>query len=642
MTEPLWTPSAERIAASGLTRYAESLAERGIGPFASYADLHHWSVTERAAFWRSIWEFGGVLGDRGPRDVTSPDDAMPGTRFFPDGWLNFAENLIERGRDSDVAIIATGEGVEDRVITRAELRSRVDAVAGWLLDQGVKPGDRIAAVMPNLPETIIAALATAKVGGIWSSCSPDFGMQGILDRFEQIQPTILIGVDGYRYGGKTFDVRDKLEAVHAALTTVKRVVMVSYLGEPPAQSWIPWADVTSDGCEYLPLRFDHPLYILFSSGTTGQPKCIVHGAGGTLLQHLKEHQLHADVAPGDRVLYFTTCGWMMWNWLVSALASDATVVLYEGNPAYPGPEVLVDIAQRHRVTLLGVSAGWINAVRQAGLSPASSHDLGALKSICSTGSPLSPEGFAYVYTSIKADVQLASISGGTDIVSCFVLGNPTAPVYMGEIQCAGLGMAVDVADENAESLPPGEKGELVCRAPFPSMPVAFWNDSDGSRYRGAYFEHFPGIWHHGDFAEKTEHGGFIIHGRSDATLNPGGVRIGTAELYRVLERVPEIADAAAIGAQVDGEVRIVLFVVTEDDVELDAELAKLIRTRLRSEASPRHVPRDIFAIPAIPKTRTGKTAELALKTWIEGGSIRNRTALVDANLFDTDPPALSP
>ncbi|MBV61946.1 MAG: acetoacetate--CoA ligase [Nevskiales bacterium] len=641
MIQPLWTPSAERIANSGLTRFGDWLRADGQPVQADYEALHRWSTRHRGAFWRSIWRFADVIGEPGERDVTVPEDKLPDTRFFPDARLNFAENLIERGRDSDLAIIATGEGVPDREMTRAELRMWVDRVAGWLQDQGVVAGDRVVAVMPNLPETLVAALAAAKIGAVWSSCSPDFGMQGILDRFEQIRPTVLIAVDGYRYGGKVFDVREKLEAVRAALTTLKRVVMVAYLGETPPPGWLDWAELESEGCDYQPLPFDHPLYILFSSGTTGQPKCIVHGAGGTLLQHLKEHQLHSDIAAGDRVLYFTTCGWMMWNWLVSVLASEATAVLYEGSPAFPETGVLFDVAERHRVGLLGVSAGWINAVRQSGLRPVDSHDLSPLKTICSTGSPLSPEGFAYVYEAIKPDVQLASISGGTDIVSCFVLGNPTAPVFEGQIQCAGLGMDVDVADEQGRSLPPGEKGELVCRSPFPSMPVGFWNDPDGERYRAAYFEHFPGVWHHGDFAEKTEQGGFIIHGRSDATLNPGGVRIGTAELYRVLERMGQINEAAAIGAAVDGDVRIVLFVVTRDGT-LDDELARAIRTRLRSEASPRHVPRDIFAVDAIPKTRTGKTAELALKTWIEGGVVRNRNALVGAELFNTQPPALSP
>ncbi|MEN8820502.1 MAG: acetoacetate--CoA ligase [Abyssibacter sp.] len=640
MTEPLWIPSAERIAGSGLTKYVDWLQAADNPAHADYAALHQWSTRHRGAFWRSIWQFADVIGEPGSRDTTVPEDRLPETRFFPDARLNFAENLIERGRDSDLAMIVTGEGVPDRDMTRAELRMRVDAVAGWLQAQGVVAGDRVAAVMPNLPETVIAALAAAKIGAVWSSCSPDFGMQGILDRFEQIRPTVLFAVDGYRYGGKLFDVRDKLEAVRAALTTLKRVVMVSYLGESPPSGWLAWDALESDGCAYQPLPFDHPLYILFSSGTTGQPKCIVHGAGGTLLQHLKEHQLHSDIAPGDRVLYFTTCGWMMWNWLVSVLASSATVVLYEGSPASPQTDVLFDIAQRHRVSLLGVSAGWINAVRKSGIRPADRYDLSALKTICSTGSPLSPEGFAYVYEAIKQDVQLASISGGTDIVSCFVLGNPTAAVYQGQIQCAGLGMDVDVADESGASCPPGHKGELVCRSPFPSMPVAFWNDPDGTRYRAAYFERFAGIWHHGDFAETTPEGGYIIHGRSDATLNPGGVRIGTAELYRVLERMPKIAEAAAIGADVDGEVRIVLFVVLSQGALNDA-LAQDIRRRLRSEASPRHVPRDIFAVSSIPKTRTGKTAELALKTWIEGGVVRNRNALVGAELFDTRPPALS-
>ena len=608
--------------------------------------MHQWSLDEPAAFWRAVWDFTEIQGDPGSIVCDDPS-ALPGCRWFPNATLNFAENLLRFADDSE-ALVEIGESNGRRALTYGQLREQVAQIAGWMREHNIQPGDRVAGFMPNCIETVVAMLATTSLGAVWSSCSPDFGKQGALDRFDQIAPRLLFTADGYVYNGKNCDSLARAGDIARAIPEIEHVVVVPKLASQPAlggiEAAVSWGSCLSGDIPALrfePRSFNDPLFILYSSGTTGVPKCIVHGVGGTLIQHAKEHALHADISRNDRFFYFTTCGWMMWNWLVSVLASEATAVLYEGSPAFPETGVLFDVAERHRVGLLGVSAGWINAVRQSGLRPVDSHDLSPLKTICSTGSPLSPEGFAYVYEAIKPDVQLASISGGTDIVSCFVLGNPTAPVFEGQIQCAGLGMDVDVADEQGRSLPPGEKGELVCRSPFPSMPVGFWNDPDGERYRAAYFEHFPGVWHHGDFAEKTEQGGFIIHGRSDATLNPGGVRIGTAELYRVLERMSQINEAAAIGAAVDGDVRIVLFVVTRDGT-LDDELARAIRTRLRSEASPRHVPRDIFAVDAIPKTRTGKTAELALKTWIEGRVVRNRNALVGAELFDTPPPALSP
>ena len=641
MTTPLWQPAAARIDSANICRFARHHAgiDLTADPSAGYAALHAWSVTERGAFWRAVWDDAGVIGERGPRAQTAPDDAMPGTRFFPDAQLNFAENLLAPGEPDELALIAVNEAGQRVTLNRAELRAEVDRIVGWLAAQGVQAGDRVAAVLPNVPETVIAALASAKLGAVWSSCSPDFGTAGILDRFAQIAPTVLIGVSAYCYGGKVFDVRDKLAEVRAALPSVGAAAMVEGGGTACAEGWTAWADCGGESATaYAQLPFDHPVYILFSSGTTGQPKCIVHGAGGTLLQHIKEHRLHSDMRAGDRVCYFTTCGWMMWNWLVTALQTRAAVVLYDGNPAWPTLTALFDVCDTEGLSFLGVSAGLINALRQAELRPCDSHGLDTLRSLASTGSPLSREGFAYVHEAIKPDLHLASISGGTDIVSCFVLGNPTMPVHSGEIQCAGLGMAVDVFSEAGAALPVGEKGELVCTAPFPSMPVAFWADSDGARYRGAYFEHFDNIWHHGDFAQKTERGGFIIHGRSDATLNPGGVRIGTAEIYRVVERVSAVSDSAVVGMQASEEVQVVLLVVAP--AGLDDDLRQTLRKRIRAEASPRHVPAHIVAVEAIPKTRTGKIPELAIKAWLEGGEIKNRNALVDAQVLDQAPPVL--
>ena len=639
MSKALWQPSAEQIERAQITDFARRFAgiDLSDNPADAYRRLHAWSVEQRGTFWSAVWDTAGIVGDRGERTSSEPSDAMPGTRFFPDARLNFADNLLAPGEDEELAIIAAGEEGGRRELSRGTLRADVDRLAAWLAAQGVGVGDRVAAVLPNLPETVIAALATAKLGAVWSSCSPDFGVAGILDRFQQIKPTVLIGVGGYRYGGKAFDVRDKLGEVRAALPTVKAAALVRGAAQAGLDGWTDWDDCVADiDTDFAQLPFDHPLYILFSSGTTGQPKCIVHGAGGTLLQHAKEHRLHSDIRPGDRVCYFTTCGWMMWNWLISALQARAALVLYDGNPAWPARTALFDLADAVGLTFLGVSAGLINALRQGGDAPIRSHDLGTLRSIASTGSPLSHEAFAYVYDGIKADVHLASISGGTDIVSCFVLGNPTLPVHAGQIQCAGLGMAVAVWGDDGEPLPPGQKGELVCTAPFPSMPVGFWNDADGARYRAAYFEHFDNVWHHGDFAEATPQGGVIIHGRSDATLNPGGVRIGTAEIYRVVERIEAVTDAAVVGVQAGDDVQVVLLVVAPGG--LDEALVDTLRRRIRAEASPRHVPARIHAVPAVPKTRTGKIPELALKAWLEGRPVKNRNALVDAQVLDTEPP----
>lgn len=638
----LWQPSPEQVEQAQLTVFARKHAgiDLAADPLAGYAKLHAWSVNKPGQFWSAIWDDAQVIGLRGKRAQSEPVDAMPGTRFFPDARLNFAENLLTPGDDSDVAIIAVNEAGQREQWTRGQLRAEVDRIAGWLAEQGVQAGDRVAAVMPNVPATVIAALASAKLGAVWSSCSPDFGVAGILDRFAQIEPTVLFAVSGYNYGGKAFDVRDKLAEVHAALPSLRAACMLPGSGFEPPSGWTAWAICNgAQATDYTQLPFDHPLYILFSSGTTGQPKCIVHGAGGTLLQHIKEHRLHSDIRAGDRVCYFTTCGWMMWNWLVSALQARAAIVLYDGNPAWPSLTTLFDVCDAEGLSFLGVSAGLINALRQAGEAPKRSHSLATLRSIASTGSPLSHEGFAYVYDGIKSDLHLASISGGTDIVSCFVLGNPTLPVHSGEIQCAGLGMAVEVVDEDARPVPTGEKGELVCTAPFPSMPIGFWADSDGSRYQSAYFDRFENIWHHGDFAEKTPTSGIIIHGRSDATLNPGGVRIGTAEIYRVVERVDGITDSVVVGVQAGDDVQVVLLVVVP--AGLSDELITTLRSRIRKEASPRHVPAHIKAIAAVPKTRTGKIPELAIKAWLEGRPVKNRNALMDAQVLDEAPPRLA-
>ena len=637
---PLWTPSAERIAAAPLTAFAAEAGKRTGRQFSRYADLHAWSVDDREAFWDLVWDFCGVIGDKGGR-VLADGDKMPGAKFFPDAQLNFAQNLL-RGSGHGEAIVFRGEDKVERRLSWDELSTLVSQLQQLFVSLGIKKGDRIAAMMPNMPETVAAMLATASIGAVWSSCSPDFGEQGVLDRFGQIEPKLFIAPDGYWYAGKHIEVGAKVTAVAAKLTSATKVLVVDYLGTAmDVASGIAKAEALDDALApfaakavtFEPLPFDHPLYILFSSGTTGIPKCIVHSAGGTLLQHLKELRLHASLMPGDRFFYFTTCGWMMWNWLVSGLATEATLLLYDGSPFHPNGNVLFDFADAEKMTYFGTSAKFIDSVRKAGLKPIDSHDLSTVRTLSSTGSPLSPEDFQFVYDGIKKDVHLASISGGTDIVSCFVLGVPTEPVWTGEIQGAGLGMAVDVWDDQGKPVRQ-EKGELVCTKAFPSMPVGFWNDANGAKYHAAYFDRFDNVWCHGDFAEWTGHGGLIIHGRSDATLNPGGVRIGTAEIYNQVEQLPEILEALCIGQDWDGDVRVVLFVRLAAGVALDEELEKRIRTKIRTGASPRHVPAKIVAVTDIPRTKSGKITELAVRDIVHGRPVKNKEALANPEALD--------
>ena len=647
-TPPLWTPSAETISTAPLTAFIAAAATASGRPIAGYDALHAWSVDDREAFWTLVWDWCGIVGEQGGR-VLENGDRMPGARFFPDAKLNFAENLMKKSGGGD-AIVFRGEDKVERRLSWDELRALVSRMQQLFRAHGIRPGDRIAAMMPNMPETVAAMLAAASLGAIWSSCSPDFGEQGVLDRFGQIEPALFIAPDGYWYAGKRIDVADKIAAVVAKIPSIRAAFVVDYLGnaeeaaargertETLAAALAPF-EAAPLAFERLP--FDHPLYILYSSGTTGIPKCIVHGAGGTLLQHVKEHRLHAGIGDGDRFFYFTTCGWMMWNWLVTGLASGATLLLYDGSPFHPDGNVVFDYAQAEKMTYFGTSAKFIDAVRKSGLKPIDTHDLSSVRVISSTGSPLAPENFRFVYDGIKRDVHLASISGGTDIVSCFVLGVPVKPVHVGEIQGAGLGMAVDVLDDDGRPVR-GEKGELVCTRAFPSMPLMFWNDADGAKYHAAYFERFDNIWCHGDFAEWTAHGGIVIHGRSDATLNPGGVRIGTAEIYNQVERMEEIAEAICIGQDWDGDVRVVLFVRLAAGVALDEALEKKIRTRIRTGASPRHVPARIVAVADIPRTKSGKITELAVRDVVHGRAVKNKEALVNPEALDLyrDLPAL--
>ncbi|WP_428263846.1 acetoacetate--CoA ligase [Haliangium sp.] len=642
MSEPLWQPSDERIARANLTAFMQRVeADWGVS-VGDYASLYAWSIEHIDRFWSSMWDFAGVVGERGSGPVVVAPERMPGARFFPEAKLNFAENLLAGAGDGD-AIVFRGEDGRVSRLSRDQLRARVAGLARALAGDGVGPGDRVAGFMPNLPETVIGMLAVASLGAVWSSCSPDFGVRGVLDRFGQIEPKVLLCADGYHYAGKAIGSLARVAEFSRALPSLERVVVVGYLDPTPALDELAGLPATRMS-EYAPagpgadiafarLGFDHPLYIMYSSGTTGKPKCIVHGAGGTLLQHLKEHQLLCDVRPGDRVFYFTTCGWMMWNWLVSGLASGATLLLYDGSPAHPNLDVLFDFVDGEGGTLFGTSAKFIDALAKAERRPGQAFGLQALRAITSTGSPLSPEGFDFVYEHIKADVCLSSISGGTDIIGCFVGGNPIGPVYRGEIQARCLGMAVEVWDDAGQPVRE-QKGELVCTRPFPSMPVGFWNDPDQARYRGAYFERFPGVWCHGDFAELTEHDGMIIYGRSDATLNPGGVRIGTAEIYRQVEQLPEVQESIVIGQDWDGDVRVVLFVKLRPGSELDDALVGRIKQKIRAGASPRHVPAKVLAVADIPRTKSGKITELAVREVVHGRVIKNREALANPEALE--------
>ena len=636
MTEsPLWQPSNQRIEAARLTQLRRLAEARSGRRFESYADLHAWSIEDRPAFWGLVWDFCGVIA-RQRGDAVLQDDRLPGARWFPDARLNFAENLLRR-RDDAVAVVFRNEAGARRTLTWASLHLEVARAAAALRAAGVGPGDRIAGFVPNVPETLVAMLAATSLGAIWSSCSPDFGSGGVVDRFGQIEPRVLVGVDGYVYGGRRLETLTRLREILAELPTVERCVVLPYLDDAPEVSQVPravtWPDFLAphaavDEIGFASLPFDHPLYILYSSGTTGKPKCIVHGAGGTLLQHLKEHRLHVDLGADDRLFYFTTCGWMMWNWLVSALASETSLLLYDGSPSHPDPGALFRMADEEDVTVFGTSAKFLDAVAKSGTVPASECSFAKVRTLLSTGSPLAPEGFDFVYRKIKSDLQLASISGGTDIVSCFVLGNPTAPVWRGEIQCPALGMKVEVFDEKGE--PAGDvPGELVCTKAFPSVPIGFWNDAGDERFHVAYFERYPGVWHHGDWIRETEHGGYVITGRSDAVLNPGGVRIGTSEIYRAVESLDEVLEAIAVGQEWEGDVRIVLFVVLREDVCLDDALVEDIRASIREKASPRHVPARVLAVDDIPRTRSGKITELAVRDVVHGRPVKNVEALAN-------------
>jgi len=637
----LWEPSEQKIADANMTAFMAWISERESLDLIDFASFYGWSVDQSETFWRAIWEWSGIIGE-GPGEVTLQDgDRMPGASFFPEAKLNFAENLLRRRDDTD-AIVFRAEDKVERRLSHRELYDLVARLATALRDEGVKAGDRVAGFMPNMPETVIAMLATASIGAIWSSCSPDFGHEGVLDRFGQIEPKVLLVPDGYYYGGKTHPVLERVKAFAAELPTVERIVVCPLLGDGTEPldfdaravwlgDYLSAPPVNSIDFERMP--FNAPLYIMFSSGTTGKPKCIVHGAGGTLIQHLKEHRLHCDLKPGDRAFYFTTCGWMMWNWLVSALASECTLLLYDGSPFHPDGNVLFDFAEAERAALFGTSAKYIDALKKAELVPKKTHDLSAMKMMASTGSPLVAESFDWVYQNVKEDLCLASISGGTDIVSCFVLGNPINPVYRGEIQCRGLGLAVEVWNDAGEAVIE-EKGELVCTKPFPCMPIYFWNDPDGSRYREAYFERFPGVWCHGDYVELTRHGGIIVYGRSDATLNPGGVRIGTAEIYRQAEQLPEVLESIVVGQEWDDDVRVVLFVRLAEGVELSEELVKRIKTSIRQGASPRHVPAKVLAVTDIPRTKSGKIVELAVRDVIHDRPVKNKDALANPEALE--------
>ena len=689
MSEPLWRPAPERVAASRMDAFRRFVNQSHALALADYAALHQWSVSAVADFWQAVADFFAVDFSTPPTRVLDNPDAMPGAQWFAGAELNFAAHLLRR-RDAHPALVAISEDGQREQLSYAELAARVAGLQQHLLALGVQPGDRVAALMPNTWQTVVGMLAAASIGAVWSSCSPDFGAQGVVDRFGQIEPRVLIACSGYRYAGKQLDMSSKLAEILPQLGGLQQLIMVPYGGVQPCLaefasvvSTVHWDHVSQPAGSpaFTALPFAQPLYILYSSGTTGVPKCIVHGAGGTLLQHLKEHGLHTDLGSEDVLFYFTTCGWMMWNWLVSGLALGVTLVLYDGSPfepasrplknvgeaasarqkqakkrslhgvnehsepvfnaakatevgfQRPAAERLIDLIDAENISIFGTSAKYLAALEKAGVEPNRSHQLSRLKAVLSTGSPLAHEGFDYVYRCFKSELCLSSISGGTDIVSCFALGNPTAPVWRGELQCKGLGMAVEVWDDDGQRLSEG-KGELVCSKPFPSMPLGFWKDEDGSRFRAAYFERFPGVWAHGDYAEETAHGGLIIHGRSDAVLNPGGVRIGTAEIYRQVEKVEAVLESLAIGQQWQGDVRVVLFVRLRDGVTLDAALEAEIRQVIRANATPRHVPAKIIAVTDIPRTRSGKIVELAVRNVVHGLPVKNTDALANPEALE--------
>ncbi len=636
MTEqqPLWSPSQANIDAANMTRFIDQVKQNHGVSIKSYDALYQWSLDQKETFWSEVWDFCGIIGDRGER-VLIEGDNIETAKWFPDASLNFAENLL-RKMNSEPAIYFRAEDQVEYRLTYKELYQQVASVAAWLKLKGLQPGDRVAAYLPNMPEAVVAMLATTSLGAVWTSTSPDFGEDSVVDRFGQTQPRFLFTVDGYFYNGKRHQISDKIRKIGTRIASIESIVQINLAGFGNSIDAVNWSDIVANPVariEFVSRKFNDPLYVLYSSGTTGKPKCIAHTVGGTLIQHLKEQMLHCDLRPGDRVFFFTTLSWMMWNWLVSALASKASLVLYDGSPFHPDGEVLWRYAEDIDMTLFGTSARYIDAMKKAGLRPYRKFDLSALRTIASTGSVLAPESFDYVYQDIKQEVCLASISGGTDIVSCFALGCPLLPVYRGEIQCRGLGMAVEVYDEDGNSVR-NRKGELVCTQTFPSQPVYFWGDENGEKYHNAYFTRFENVWHHGDYVLLTDHNGIVIYGRSDATLNPGGVRIGTAEIYRHVEHLDEVVESIVIAQDWEDDVRVVLFVVLQGNAILDDSLENKIRQTVSTKCTPRHMPAKIIQVAEIPRTRSGKIVELAVRDMVHDRAIRNIHSLANPEALD--------
>ncbi|MED5437087.1 MAG: acetoacetate--CoA ligase [Pseudomonadota bacterium] len=637
MPKELWKPNTKQILESNMMAlYQRVFEENNKDPnYFDYSLLHKWSLNNPDKFWDSVWDDSGIIGDKGEIIIDQYEDLLD-SQFFPDSKINFAENLLKGNEDSQ-AIVFYGEGKDKSIITLSELRKKVFSLALWLKGNGIEVGDRVATLLPNCPETIIAMLATSSIGGIFTSCSPDFGEEGIVDRFGQSRPKIFITCDGYIYGGKKFDIREKSKNISERISSINKTINVNYVNLENINKGDNWNNILKENMNkefrFQRFPFNVPLYILYSSGTTGKPKCIVHSAGGTLIQHIKEHKYHCDMKKNDRVLYFTTCGWMMWNWMVSALASEATLILYDGSPIFPNPSILFEVAEEEDITFFGASAKYIDSLNKLGVKPNDKYSFSNMRVFASTGSPLSPNSYDWVYSNIKDDIQLSSISGGTDIVACFVHGNPCLPVNRGEIQCASLGMDIQSWDDDALQLF-GKAGELVCVNSFPSIPIGFWEDKDKKKFKESYFEKYENVWHHGDFIIATEHNSFIVEGRSDATLNPGGIRIGTAEIYRQVEALPEVLEALAVGQNWKNDQRILLFLIMKDNRDLDRKLIDKIKNTIRKGASPRHVPAKVFKVKDFPRTRSGKISELAVRDIIHKKKLKNIEALANPEILE--------
>jgi len=640
MARLLWEPSEQRIKQTNMFRFMCAINEKHQKDFSEYSDLHKWTIGHIPEFWEAMWDFADIVASQKAHQVVDDLGKMPGANWFPGARLNFAENLL-RYRDDQIALIFNGESQVSKKMTYAQLYDEVARIAEALRNVGVEPGDRVVGFMPNMAETVVAMLAATSLGATWSSCSPDFGIKGVLDRFGQIKPKVLFTADGYFFKGKRIDCMERIANILKELPSIETIVVVPYTESAPdihaVRNGVSYSDFRSDesglALRFEQLPFDHPLYIMYSSGTTGLPKCMVQGAGGILIHHMKELMLHTDLKRDDTIFYFTTCGWMMWNWLVSSLSIGATLVLYDGNPFHPSPDVLWQMAQDEKITVFGTSAGYIAALQNSGLEPGKVYDLSPLRAVLSTGSPLSDEGFEFIYDTVKSDLQLASIAGGTDINGCFALGNPMGPVYAGELQCRGLAMNVKAYDENGRSVIK-QQAELVCTDPFPSMPIYFWDDPDGKKYHSAYFDVYPNIWRHGDYIVITERGGIIMFGRSDATLNPGGVRIGTAEIYRQIDQIDEVADSVVVGQNWEKDVRVILFVKMAEGVDLTEDIKHKIKTTIRTNASPRHVPAKIIPVADIPYTLNMKKVEIAVKKVIQNQTVSNKDALINPEALD--------